>query len=132
MQYYSTYILALSYLHKCCLSELPQLGPVHNTAKEQAKGGTKKRKANDKPSGSHKRRNFALTIKVLNLEIDEGIEKLRTNAGDNEEDIEDVTRVREALRGLFGDQDDVLNEVLERRMEKLMRAMMMEVVETEE
>ena len=39
-----------------------------------------------------------------------------TNAGDNEEDIEDVTRVREALRGLFGDQEDVLNEVLERRM----------------
>ena len=54
------------------------------------------------------------------------------NAGDKEEDLEDVTRVREALRRLFGDQDDVPNEVLERRMEKLMRAMMMEVAETED
>ena len=107
-------------------------GGENLAAKEQAKAGTKKRKGNDKPSGPHKRRKFALTIQVPNLEIDEGIEKLRTNAGDNEEDIEDVTRVREALRGLFGDQDDVPNEVLERRMEKLMRAMMMEVVETEE
>ena len=57
---------------------------------------------------------------------------MRANAGDNQEDIEDVTRVREALRGLFGDQDDVPNEVLEQRMDKLMRAMRMEVVETEE
>ena len=86
----------------------------------------------NKPSGPHKRRKFTLTIQVPNLEIDEGIEKLRTNAVDHEEDIEDVTRVREALRGLFGDQEDVPNEVLERRMERLMRAMMMEVVETEE
>ena len=107
-------------------------GGENLAAKEQAKGGTKKRKGNDNPSGPHKRRKFALTIQVPNREIDEGIEKLRTNAGDNEEDIEDVTRVREALRRLFGDQEDVLNEVLERRMEKLMRAMMMEVVETEE
>ena len=100
-------------------------------AKEQAKGGTKKRKVNDKPSGPHKRRKFALTIKVPNMEIYQGIEKLKTNAGDNEEDIEDITRVREGLRGLFGDEDDVPKKVLEQRMEKLMRAMMMEVVETE-
>lgn len=66
---------------------------------------------------------------MQNLDVDEGLGELKKDAQDNEEDLEDIIRVREALRGLLGDEDDVSNEVLERTMQKLMRVMMTEVVE---
>ena len=91
--------------------------------------GLRKRKADAiTKDGSPK---FGVSIQAINLDINQGIAELRTEARD-EEEIEDVVRVREAIRGLLGNNEWVGNQVLERRVQMLLRAMMMEVVEIED
>jgi len=91
---------------------------------------TRKRRRGAANEVESKKRKYRVDIPVINLDVDEGVEKLK-RAVRREEEKDDTLAVEEAMKVLFGGER-LGKEYATRLLGKIMKVLKAEVVEVEE